>query len=178
MMIYENLEKFGAKCKTQSVECIGKKPGICTSEPPWYALNVRKRMGVLNNEFQKIKKIHKTGNTKEYENIVRTFYGKLRETWEKLVEELLLNGVIHRFGRDIQTQRVKLLTDITEQDYKKIDDNMSKCSRFMQGHDESPELNEPLPDPTNISNDLGNLAKYRIELSKTRKRSPRKQLYK
>ena len=131
-------------------------------------------MGVLRNEFQKIKKIHITGNTKEYENIVRTFYGKLRETWEKLVEELLLNGVIYRFGRDIQTQRVKLLADITEQDFKKIDDNMSKCSRFMQGHDEAPELNEPMPDPTGILDDLENLDKYKIELSSTRKRSPRK----
>ncbi len=173
MMLYEFTKRAGTTCSTPNVQRIGDKPGLANGEPPWYALNVKKRIGILKNDLQKIQKVKRSGTTKEYEGIVRPFYGKLRETWERLIEELLLNGVIHRFGRDIQTKRIKILTDIDDDDYKKIDKNMRKCSCHIQGHDEAPDLNEPLPDPEDIAADLHILEDYKIELTNKRNRRPR-----
>jgi hypothetical protein len=85
----------------------------------------------------------------------------------------LLNGVIHRFGRDIQTKRLKVLVDIKDDDYNRIYEAMSKCSCYIEGHDESSELNEPLPIPDEIGADIKNIEDYQKELSSNRKRSPR-----
>lgn len=98
-------------------------------------------------------------------------YGLLRETWERLVEELLLNGIVYRFNRDIQTQRIKRITDISNDDYKIITDAMDKCSIFL--HDNSPELNESFPEPLEIMEDIEVIERYRKELA-NRERNPRR----
>jgi len=88
------------------------------------------------------------------------------ETWERLVEELLLNGVVYRFDRDIQTKRLKKVTDISEDDYKKVEVAMDKCSTFLTGHDKSSELNEDMPEQTEIMDDIEEIEKYRKELNR------------
>jgi hypothetical protein len=35
------------------------------------------------------------------------FYTDLRETWERLVEEVLLGKVVEQFNRDVKTQSLK-----------------------------------------------------------------------
>ena len=44
------------------------------------------------------------GSGDAYRVAVRDFYSDLRETWERLVEELLLNGAVTRFQLGVKTQ--------------------------------------------------------------------------
>jgi len=173
MMLYENCEKFGCDLETMSIERTPATPGLYRRRAPWDALNVSKRISFLKGELQQLKKSYPSCTTRDYEAQAGSFYGLLRETWERLVEELLLNGVVHRFGRDIQTNRIKRLTDITDDDCRIVDEAMTKCSRIFEGHDKAPDLNEPAPIPDEISDDLELLDKYRLELSNKRKRAPR-----
>ncbi len=172
LMLNEYCDESGCEWTINSIERTAKTPGICTKHPPWYALNLKARVGILRDELQVIRKTHTSAIESEYKAKVRSFYGKLRETWERLVEELLLNGVIHRFGRDVQTQRIKPLSDISDADVKRVFKAMKICSCYI--HDEAAELNEPLPTPEVIELDIKNLEEYRLELSSKRKRSPRK----
>ncbi len=47
---------------------------------------------------------------------------------------------------------------------------MKICSCYIEGHDEAPELNEPLPTPADIELDIKNLEEYRLELSSKKKK--------
>jgi hypothetical protein len=172
LMLQEQCNVINCPCAIRSLERTQKKSGICCESPPWKTLNVKQCINKLYEELIRIRKILKEETESQYENAVRPFYDRLRETWEKLVEELLLNSVIYRFGREIQTQRLKRLTDIEDLDIKRINDAMIKCGIFMLGHDKAAALNEPVPEPDEIEQDIKNIDEYCGQLRK-RKRSSR-----
>lgn len=148
-----------------------KYTGIVRANPPWDALTTSKRIKFLNNEFRKIKKIEREGTESEYSDAVSSFYGLLREAWERLVEEKLLNKVVERFGRAVQTQRLKRLVDISDKDIEIIDTEMGKCSSLFKGHDAAPDLSESMPSIDEIQQDLNTIKGFEQELSQNRKRS-------
>ena len=150
-----------------------EETGIAEEAPPWYSQNVNQRVGVLKKKQQKLEKILREKSREEYENKASKIYGKLRETWERLVEELLLNSVVVRFGRTVETRRLKRVVDIDQKDYDKIEKAMSKCSGYLTGHDQASALNEPLPEPDEILDDINELDEYRKELQDDRKRYSR-----
>ena len=51
-------------------------------------------------------------------------YGLMREAWEQATTEVLLNDVVERYRVSIETQKVRVLHDITEEDCATIEDNM------------------------------------------------------
>lgn len=54
----------------------------------------------------------------------RVIFGLLRESWERLVEEKLLNKVVSRFERGVYTQRLSRIVDITDADITRV------CAEF------------------------------------------------
>lgn len=155
IMLQEEAEKLEAiTLHLKSLSRKRRETGIARDGAPWEALGVKERVGVLKQRLVELKKIEDEAPEDEYRHHASVFYGQLRETWERGIEELLLNKVITRFGREIQTQRVKRLVDITSEDYDQIDSAMSKCSKYLIGHDSAAELNEPLPDSNEVETDL------------------------
>ena len=107
---------------------------------------------------------------------MKGFYSQLRETWERLVEEVLLGKVVERFGSDVRTQSLKGVV-VDDDDYKTIYWAMTKASEHS-GHDTPAAKNLPLPDIDEMKTDIAVLDKYRLQVklrSKTAEKS-RKQL--
>jgi len=94
-------------------------------------------------------------------------YNLLRETWESLVEQDLLFETVLRHGSEVQTQRLKSVT-ITTEDYKKIHINMSKCSKWMFGHDKSKSIDVNRPSPNELKEDIENINTFSKEIRKRR----------
>lgn len=138
--------------------------GIPTEGPPWIAMRIKQRLGILRKELQAAEALLNKGDRPGYEQKAEWIYGKLRKSWERALEELLLNEVVVRFGDEIQTQRLRKLTDISDNDVTLVDEQMSRCSGFM--HDQSGAVNEPIPDPDVIRDDIGRLTQWVDELRK------------
>lgn len=132
-------------------------PGKCTDGVPWEAMKVKDRIARLNTWFQDAETIFRRDGAAAYEPQARYIYGRLRETWERAVEEVLLNGVVLRFDRAVRTLRLNSLSDITHQDIQIINDGMTKSSRFMVGHDEAQAIAEPVPEPDELREDIDSL---------------------
>ena len=94
---------------------------------------------------------------------------RLRETWERAVEEVLLNGAVMRFRRGVHTQRLRHVTDIDEADVREVDAGMSRASRFMRGHDEPRAAHEPAPAPDEVAADIDALNSW-IDAIRRRRR--------
>ena len=169
LMIQEHSEKSNCKLEIKSLTRKKTETGIIASNPPWDALPVNKRLGILKNDYQKLEKIERTETDEVYCEAVKPLYGKLRETWERFIEEVFLNGTIQRFGRDIQTQRLAKITDLTDEDYKLVDENMGKCSTYFLGHDSAGELINQLPDSNDFLADITILEDYTAVIRKRRK---------
>lgn len=143
--------------------------GLVDNTPPWDALPIKARIGKLKAAYQELEKVERTGTELEYSKNCYDFYNLLREAWERLVEEKLLNNVITRFGRSIQTQRInKLIVNITQADYDAIDLGMSNCSTFFQGHDTATGLQQRPRKITEIKADLDLIDGLVADLNKRR----------
>jgi hypothetical protein len=143
--------------------------GVCSTELPWVAMKVKKRIGVLKNDLQENKKLFKDGNRQEYERMATLIYGRLRETWERAFEEVLLNGMVERYRESIQTQQIHTLSDITENDCRIFEEGMTKCSKWLPGHDLAAAENEEVPPPDELEKDILSLDDWVSTINKRRK---------
>jgi len=159
----------GASVKQIRLDRNRKHTGLVDNTPPWDALPIKARIGQLNAAYQTLEKVDRTGTELEYSQHCYGFYNLLREAWERLVEEKLLNNVITRFGRSIQTQRLnKLIDNITQADYAAVDSGMSHCSTFFQGHDTATGLQQRPRKIAEIKADLESIESLVTDLNKRR----------
>ena len=70
----------------------------------WIAIGVKERIGVLRARLQAATALVK-GDHDGYESAGRENLGRLRETWERAVPELLLNDVVERNRPSIDQRR-------------------------------------------------------------------------
>jgi len=145
--------------------------GIVRDSPPWEALTTGRRISYLRSEVQKLRRIDKEGTVAEFRLASRSFYGLLRECWERLVEEKLLNKVVTRFERGVATQRLSRLLDLSQNDIDRVEISMTKCSTYFTGHDSASEIGDPYPTIDEITQDLELVSKFLEELQRDRKRS-------
>lgn len=85
-------------------------------------------------------------------------YTYMRETWERIIEDCVLNETIKRFRPEIQTRRLAKISNLQE-DYPIIEKGMTNCSRYS-GHDLSEELPQVLPSMEEIIDDFQDLNKF------------------
>lgn len=144
----------------------GKLAGYPMDEPPWEAFNTNKRVKKLKNQLPELKKQFDEPDQTTYLLSIKGFYDQMRKTWERLVEEWLLRGVVERFNLGIKTQNLKYIDTIGAYDNKIISDAMTKCSKHV--HDDASALGVSLPDYDEIENDFNNLEVYFNALKKRR----------
>ena len=143
--------------------------GRATDGPPWVAMPVKQRIARLRDASQEARRELIGGDRQAYEQRASEIYKRLRQSWERAVEEVLLNGTVLRFGDAVQTQRLSKLTDISDSDIEIVTREMSRCSDFV--HDEAGAVNAGIPEPDALDADIGRLDDWIRELRKNRGRN-------
>jgi hypothetical protein len=136
-----------------TIRNIGGNPGIISPDLPWTAQPVKQRIGTLRDRLVRLKKIEQSGNEDEYLFAAKSWYGLLREGWERAVEERLFKGVVERFSLGVQTQKLKKVA-ITDELLDDIENGMTESSSWI--HDAAAGLNPTPPDTTKAESDLNN----------------------
>ena len=153
----------------QHVRQLAKGAGVCLGELPWVALPVRKKIGYLKNELQAADKLFRDSHQDAYEKEAKNIYGLLREAWERGLEEVLLGGIVERFRPGIQTQQIAAVADITPNDCETVETAMTKCSRWLTGHDKAAAARAPVPDPKELREDIEALENWVDAIRKRRR---------
>ncbi len=139
--------------------------GVSSPDVPWMSASVRKRVGLLKTRVIAAKKLY-VEDRDEYHQQIRGIYVDIRDTWERLVEEVLFFDVISRFRHSIQTQRLSKIDCISEEDCRRVDEGMSACSWIL--HDGSDADDPAPPDTDTLQRDVDDLENYWKELKKRR----------
>ena len=84
---------------------------------------------------------------------------------------MLLNRVIERLRIGIETQRARALLDITADDYEALDRGITKCSRWIAGHDQAAAENAPLPGPQELKSDIDALDEWVAAIRQRRRKA-------
>lgn len=130
---------------------------------PWTAQKVKSRIGLLRVKAKAIEAM-RDQNTEAYRDAAKDFYTALRETWERLVEELLLGKVVERYSSGVMTQSLRGVT-VDDDDFKTIFFAMKRVSEFS-GHDQAAGKQVPTPKPDEMKVDLDGIDNYRQLITK------------
>jgi recombinational DNA repair ATPase RecF len=144
--------------------------GVCSADLPWIAMGVKERIGVLRTRLQAANAVANKGDHDGYENAGREIFGRLRETWERAVPEVLLNDVVERYRPSIETKKIAPLHDITEADCKAVEIGMTACSRWIRGHDEALADGTPFPKPDQLKKHIDELEDWVKGIRKRREK--------
>ena len=138
----------------------------------WKGLNVKKRLARIRNDFAPIKKIH-ASSPAEYEIAIKNLYGRLRDTYERLVEEYIFCDVIRRGVDRIETQRLRMV-HLSDALAVRFHEGMSQANTYS--HDNPAAATVAVPDPTEFESDLASIEKLvgdlKIESSKAEAARP------
>jgi hypothetical protein len=166
------LKQFAAELDVeqsdQHVRHLPMGAGVCEEELPWVALPVKKKIGHLKKEWQAADKLFRNGHQDAYEKEAKVLYGFLREAWERALEEVLLAGIVERFRHGVQTQHIATIADITPEDCRAVEVAMTKCSRWLPGHDQAAAARAAVPEPTELKDDIEALERWIAAIRKRR----------
>ena len=154
LLLKQFAEEQGVAQLDQHVHQLSKGAGVCVEELPWVAMLVKKKIGHLKNEWQAVDKLFRQSHQAAYEKEAKYLYGLLREAWERAIEEVLLGGVVERFRPGVQTQHIGTIVGITAEDCGTIDAAMTKCSKWLPGHDKAAAARAPVPEPAELKADF------------------------
>ena len=158
-LIRHEAEDANIKCESRTISSAGgSKFGIidATNAFSRSAKNVDQRINDIAVLLNSLKDSSYDPSFQKFKPQIVEIYNYMRETWERIIEEVLFSGSITRFQPGIQTTRLVSAFYDPDIDYEEIDRGMTSCSRFT-GHDQSVELPENLPYLSQVEDDFANL---------------------
>ena len=148
----------------------------CVRAEPWgvgvpggVPVNVKKPEGALinlkNGDIPRAKKVLEQDGQAAYYPHGRAMCSDFRILIERVVESHLLNDVVRRHRRSVQTDgRLERLPLIQKEDCDYVDDLMTKYSRYE--HSQSREVPLDPPDPSDLLGDVEGLLTWVAEFKK------------
>jgi hypothetical protein len=119
----------------------------------WKGLNVAKRIGAIKNAFAPMPKIH-ASSPADYEFKIKNLYGRLRDTYERVVEEVIFSDIVRRGVDVIQTQMLRNVT-LPDDLAIRFHDGMTRAN--THSHDNPAADTVLVPTPDQFTAHLGEL---------------------
>lgn len=155
--LIEQAENADLQPTVQGVWRLGSEVGRVDDHPPFKAMKLRQRVGVLDQRVAQWDNQPPPADFDEAWRRVSGFYSDLRVTWERAVEERLFRGVVQRFQREVKTLALDSVV-VTPELVAAINQGMTRCSQFV--HDEPPGARVALPGRTELAADLARLQEF------------------
>lgn len=141
-----------------------KQPGQITDKFPWKARDVRQRIGDLRRDLARIKKQRDTLSGDGYERLTSEWAGRLSETWERLIRSEVIYCVVDRSTTEVKPKLVRILAQISDDDYQDFDASYSAVSTWASRHDKSEEFSYVAPEPEEMEYELNRLAEWHARI--------------
>ncbi|MBW7832459.1 MAG: AAA family ATPase [Simplicispira suum] len=159
--------QVGALMQSSSLRRTTKGFGVASDSLPFDGAGAKARIGLLKTMQVDAAKLHKEHDEEGYSQRARQTYQRLRDAWERTIEEVLLNGVVWRFKPGISTQSLREVA-VEDGDYAAIQTGMGKCSKYA--HDGAAQAQVSLPLPTELLDDIHALEAWRESILSRRKK--------
>lgn len=136
-------------------------PGYCDANAaPWEKLDVGQRVDAFRRKLAGLKQEYdKSPDGEDYKNAAISLCNKLRASWERVVEELVFNGVVERFGYVVKTQSLAGVS-CDDETYKTITDAMTRLSAETDSHDHAQNDLGVVMAPSELESEINGLAEF------------------
>lgn len=113
----------------------------------WKGLSVSKRIGKIKNDFAPLPKLLSTSPT-EYEYQVKHLYGRLRDTYERVVEEVIFQDVVRRGTDVIHTQMLRKVA-LSDALAIRFHEGMTRANIYSHDNPAADTVQAPTPEEFN-----------------------------
>ena len=120
---------------------------------PWDARLVGQRLSDLEEKIAQLRSIYAEGDPMASHDAARSWYQDLRLVWERAIEEVVIGPVQVRGRLEMRPTNLKVLAQFTETDNQEFQAAFTRCGD-RGSHDRSSELNRPLPQISELKEDL------------------------
>jgi len=135
---------------------------VANNQLPWELKPIKERLGIITTQISNLS--NSEIDPEEYKNCVTRISALLRTSWERAVEEKLLQGVVKRYGRPVATQMLHSV-EVTDEDFKTVHFGMKRVSEWS-GHDNPEGAPLPPPKPDELQDEVDKLTAFVDKLNK------------
>lgn len=141
--------------------------GTVDSFEPWKAKSLGQRLDTLEKvDIKKLEELHPKGGA-EYEAYVRSFCDRLRESWERLIEEGVFYETVIRFNPAVKTLRLDGV-DVSDEVADHVYWGMTKISNWT-AHDPAKAKGLVMPTPDELKAHIAEIRECEAKIKASRK---------
>lgn len=116
----------------------------------WKGAKVNKRIGRIKDAFAPLPKLHQSSPA-AYEMAVKNLYGRLRDTYERIVEEIIFCEIVQRGVDVVQTQKLRMV-HLSHALAIRFHEGMTKAN--THSHDNPASETVAVPEPSEFLADI------------------------
>jgi energy-coupling factor transporter ATP-binding protein EcfA2 len=163
--LYEAADSMVTELSYREIFRASGSTGYTISDLPTYGVPAKRRIGSLKQEIQNRRK-QESEHPIQWRVTSSSIADRLRKSWERAVEEVLLGCVVQRFVKDVQTSRLKNL-HIDQADAETVSKSMTRLSNWV--HDGAAEMNPPCATANELDTEVKRLEAWITEVSRRKK---------
>jgi len=152
------LEQHGTEHAIHHLSWEGAHSGKVNAGLPWHHQTFKDRIDKLEQAQKKLEKSWPPYPDEQQSAAMRTQYSMLRATIERLIQDLVFNGVVVRYRDWIKVGNLGEVVSFDDTDCKEIERLHKACCDVTEAHDPSSGKNAPVPTAQQLGADIAALA--------------------
>ena len=150
------------------LEWRGGFPGYVNSGLPWDHQGYKARINALDQAQNKLEKAWPAYPGEKEISDLRHQYDRLRATLERVIQDVVFNGVVKRYRDWIRVDSLADVVGFDRAEYQAIEMLHKRCCDVVTAHDQSSAKAAAIPSATDLGNDITTL-KTIVESIKNRR---------
>lgn len=152
------------------LEWRGGSPGCVNDGLPWDHQGYKARINALEQAQSKLAKTWPTYPGEKETTAIRHEYDRLRATLERVIQDVVFNGVVKRYRDWIRVDSLEEVVGFDRAEYEEIEKLHKRSSDVVTAHDPSSAKAATVPTATDLGNDISALRAI-VETIKNRRKA-------
>lgn len=153
----DEIEEAGIPSSTSFLEWQGGSPGCVNDGLPWDHQGYKARINALEQAQSKLAKAWPAYPGEKAIGEMRHQYDRLRATLERVIQDVVFNGVVKRYRDWIRVDSLEDVVGFNRQEYEAIEKLHKRSCDVVTAHDPSSAKAAAVPTATDLGNDIAAL---------------------
>lgn len=165
----DEIDERSAPHSMMCLEWRGNCAGCVCDGLPWDHQGYKARIVSIEQEQRSLAKSWPTYPGEAESAIMRQQYDRLRATLERVIQDVVFNGVVKRYRDWIRVDSLALVVGFEQSEYEAIDRLHKRCCDVVTAHDPASAKAAPVPTAVGLGDDIEALKKL-VEAIKLRRK--------
>ncbi len=169
--LLDAIEQQNIEYQMQHLEWVNDHPGHVIEGLPWEHMDYRDRLNKLEEEQKQLENSWPAYPNEEERSHMRRAYSRLRATIERITQDVVFNGVLHRYRDRMRLDLLDKVVGFTQSELQEIERLYKACCEVIDSHDASSIKNPSVPTAKQLGKDIQDVRAL-VKAIKDRRKHP------